>query len=75
MDKETLIHQITTDATIFVYEGSLTELSSNWIPIHVQRADGGGSLDFQLHIEGKRGPHNQDTIPFIVEAKWWSYGL
>jgi hypothetical protein len=75
VDEETLIHEITTDATIFVYEGSLTELSSKWIPIHVQRADGGGHLDFQLRIEGKAGSYNQDTIPFTVEAKWWSYGL
>jgi hypothetical protein len=75
VDNEMLIHHITTDVTIFLVEGSLTELSSNSNPIRVQRADGGESLDFQLRIEGKRGPYNQDTIPWIVETKWWSSGL
>jgi len=75
VDADTLIHEITTDVTIDVYEGSLTELRSNWIPIHVQRADGGNSIDVKLRIEGKRGPYTRENIPFIVEAKWRSYGL
>jgi hypothetical protein len=73
VEADTLIHKITTDVTIDVYEGSLTELHSNWIPIHVQRADGGNSLNVKLRIVGKS--NTQETIPFVVEAKWWSYGL
>lgn len=72
---DTLIHKITTDVTIDVYEGSLTELHSNWIPIHVQRADGGNTIDVRLRIAGISGPYAQENIPFIVKAKWWSYGL
>ena len=72
---ETLIYKFTTDATIDVYEGSLTELHSNWIPIHVQRADGGNSLNVELRIVEKNSSYTPETIPFLVEAKWWSYGL
>ncbi len=75
VDEDTLIHETTTDVTIDVYEGSLTELHSNWIPIHVQRVDGGNTIDVKLRIERKSGPYTQENIPFIVEAKWWSYGL
>lgn len=74
IDVDTLIHKITTDVTIDVYEGSLTELHSNWIPIQVQ-VFGGNTIDVTLRIEGKRGPYTQENIPFIVTAKWWSYGL
>jgi len=71
---ETLIHKITTDATIDVYEGSLTELHSNWIPISVQRDDG-NSLNVKLRIVGKNCSYTPETIPFVVEAKWWNPGL
>lgn len=73
--RDTLIHKVTTDKIIDVYEGSLTELQSHWIPIRVERADGGSSLDFQLRITAKTGRYKQKTVPFTLEARWWSYGL
>jgi hypothetical protein len=71
---DTLIHVITTDTAINAYDGLLAELYSNWIPIRVQRADGGNRIDVQLRVKAD-GVNNRDSIPFTVQAKWWSYGL
>ena len=74
-DPSLLVHKITTDASIPVYEGSLAELNRHWTEIQIQRADGGGQIDVELVVEGKQGPYQEDAIPFTAEAKWHSYGL
>lgn len=74
-EPDTIIHKITTDASIAAYDGSLSELNRNWTAIHIQRADDGNRINVELIVEGKRGPYQQNAIPFTVEAKWRSYGL
>ena len=74
-DPGTNFYEVTTDASIRVYEGSLRELSQHWKDIQIQRADGGDQIDVELVVEGKHGPYQEDAIPFTVEAKWHSYGL
>jgi hypothetical protein len=74
-DLNTLVHKVTKDATISVYEGSLAELNRNWTAIQIQRADGGDRIDVELVVEGKQGPYPADAIPFTVEAKWRSCGF
>jgi hypothetical protein len=75
IDPGTSVYEHTTGESVRVYEGSLTELSNRWTPIHVMRGDGGHRIDFQFVVTGKAGPSPKDSIPFTVKLQWHSIGL